>query len=1110
MRAGRPEVEISLRIISLLMFVALVAGSAAVTQVVTAQDPAPVPRTEQSDDKALSVGRELERPLAGGETHSFNIKLSEGQFVEVLVDQRGIDVLLRLYSPENKLIAEIDSPNSSQGRETVFGLADRDGSYRLEVTSLSKEVPAGRYAIEIATLRTANAQDKQRLEAQSAYIEAQRLRAQPNAAAQRDAIQKLENALPLWRASDEKLREAHSLSLIASTQRRLGQPNNALDYWNRTLQLVRSLGDKREEATTLNNIAIVLGETGDPGKAVANYLGVLALWREIGDRYAEARVQNNLGLAYNAQGEPRKSLEHLNQSLLVWNRVGNAKQAAVTTHNIGGVYEVLADMQQALDHYQKALNSFRSLNDSTNQAIELNSIGAIHLALGEPQKALDYYDQALALWRVIGNKQQEAVTVTSTGLAFAKLGQGAKALERYEAALKIQQDVRDRRWEAFTLEKLGDLYASQSELPKALASYEQALQLRKTLGDRWGEASVLNSTGTAQEKMNAPDKAFEYHKQALALFDAIGDKRGQARAIYGIARAERDRGNLDDARKQIELALAKVEATRSDVSSQNLRTTYLATVENYYEFYIDLLMQFHKARPTEGFDGLALGLSERARARSLLDRLAESHVEVERGVDQALLEKQRLLAEQLNAKAQRRVQLFSQKGGDAQLTALNKELNDLESQYDQVQAAIRKASPQYAALTQPQPLGSKEIQKQLDPDTVLLEYSLGDERSYVWAVTTNSVKVFELPKRAEIEPAAKRLYQALTARSVSNSLETPGERQQRIAAADVELSEVNAELSRMILLPLIDDLSAGRVVVVASGALQYVPFAALSVRRTNDRRRASYRPLILEHVVVNLPSASALAVQRTGLAGRKPAPRGVAVIADPVFSVTDPRIKSAAKQSSSTAETRIIEHVADKSTGRLNIRRLPFTRQEAEQILAVAPRNGNLKALDFKADREIATGGELSNYRYVHFATHGYIDSERADYSAVVLSMVNEAGEPEDGFLRVHDIYNLKLPAELVVLSACETGLGREYKGEGLVGLTQGFMYAGARRVTVSLWNVNDQATADLMARFYRGMLREKKSPADALRTAQVEMMQLTKWRSPYFWAAFVMEGEWR
>jgi CHAT domain-containing protein len=241
----------------------------------------------------------------------------------------------------------------------------------------------------------------------------------------------------------------------------------------------------------------------------------------------------------------------------------------------------------------------------------------------------------------------------------------------------------------------------------------------------------------------------------------------------------------------------------------------------------------------------------------------------------------------------------------------------------------------------------------------------------------------------------------------------------------------------------------------------------------------------------------------------------VAVIADPVFSAADERLGVHAKTGAvkqvpgdGSADTRLIEHLADDSG--LIIRRLKFTRQEADQILAEAPRAKNFKAVDFKANRAMATGGELSKYRYVHFATHGYIDSDRPDLSAIVLSLVDEEGKPEDGFLRAHDIYNLNLPAEVVVLSACETGLGKQIKGEGLVGLTQGFMYAGARRVVVSLWNVNDKATAELMARFYRGMLRENKTPAAALRTAQLEMSQQGKWRSPYYWAAFVLQGEWK
>jgi CHAT domain-containing protein len=329
-----------------------------------------------------------------------------------------------------------------------------------------------------------------------------------------------------------------------------------------------------------------------------------------------------------------------------------------------------------------------------------------------------------------------------------------------------------------------------------------------------------------------------------------------------------------------------------------------------------------------------------------------------------------------------------------------------------------------------------------------------------------------------------------------------------VARTDAQLLAAIEGLSRMILGPLGPELAAERLVVVADGALQYVPFSALSVGN-------SYRPVIQDREVISLPSASALAVQREGLRNRAPAPNAVAVIADPVFSPTDERVGAQAKpgavkqsQAETTANARSIEHLSGDSG--LLIRRLKFTRQEADQILAEAPRAKTLRAVDFKASRATATGGELNTYRYVHFATHGFIDSERPGLSAIVLSLVDAEGKPQDGFLRAHEIYNLNLPAELVVLSACETGLGREIKGEGLVGLTQGFMYAGARRVVVSLWNVNDKATAELMARFYRGMLRENKTPAAALRGAQMEMARQRQWQSPYYWAAFTLQGEWR
>ena len=341
-------------------------------------------------------------------------------------------------------------------------------------------------------------------------------------------------------------------------------------------------------------------------------------------------------------------------------------------------------------------------------------------------------------------------------------------------------------------------------------------------------------------------------------------------------------------------------------------------------------------------------------------------------------------------------------------------------------------------------------------------------------------------------------------------------------------------LSRTLLAPVAAQLGNKRLVIVADGALQYIPFAMLPEPETGRqgeretgraRNPQSAMPLVVNHEVVSLPSASALAVQRAELTGRQPAPKMLAVIADPVFDRTDARFKTLAPAASDKEQAptiafndaRSIEHLAEKSadkagvtTRRLVIPRLPFTRQEATRLLALAPKSSSFGAIDFEANRLNVLKGDLSQYRYVHFATHGVMDSERPGLSSLVLSMVDAEGKPQDGFLRANDIYNLKLPAELVVLSACQTGLGKEIKGEGLVGLTRGFMYAGAARVVVSLWSVNDKATADLMTKFYEKMLKQEERPAAALRAAQVEMWKQKQWQSPYYWAEFTLQGEWR
>jgi CHAT domain-containing protein len=373
----------------------------------------------------------------------------------------------------------------------------------------------------------------------------------------------------------------------------------------------------------------------------------------------------------------------------------------------------------------------------------------------------------------------------------------------------------------------------------------------------------------------------------------------------------------------------------------------------------------------------------------------------------------------------------------------------------------------------------------LDENTLLLEYALGEQKSFVWAVTPDSVKAFELPGRAAIEQEAKQFYQLVTA---------PGPSSPQAAA----------NLSRMLLQPLAGELKQKRLVIVADSVLQYLPFSALTLSEDG-------RPLIVDHEIVTLPSASVLGVLREEFEHRRPAGKLLAVLADPVFSADDPRLAQATKTpepANHASATDVQRSAAESGLGGLV--RLRFSRQEAEEIARLAGDKRSLKALDFSASRSLVTGSNLADYRIVHFATHGLINNQNPNLSGIVLSLVDGQGRPQNGFLRLYDIYNLKLDADLVVLSACQTALGKEIKGEGLIGLTRGFMYAGAPRVVASLWRIDDRATADIMKRFYASMLKDGLRPAAALRAAQISMSQDKRWHSPHYWAAFTLQGDWR
>src|SRR6266545_3759216 len=767
--------------------------------------------------------------------------------------------------------------------------------------------------------------------------------------------------------------------------------------------------------------------------------------------------------------------------------------------------------RKSIEKYEEALGLYRRAGDSRGEAETLNSIGLAHHSLGEKQKALDKYNEVLPVLRAIGDRGGEATVLNNIGTVYLSLGETQKALDKFNEALPILRAVNDRNMEATTLNNIGLAYISLGEKQKALDKYNEVLPIERAIGNRDMEAGTLNSIGAVYQSLGEMQKALDKFNEALPLSQAVGVHNGEADTLLGIARVEQKRGNLTQARQTIEQAVGLIESLRTNIASQELRASYFASRQEFFETYIDVLMQMHKQNQAEALDTAALAISERARARSLLELLKESRADIRQGVDGSLLERERSLQQRLNARAAAQISLLNRKHTPEQADAAAKEIAAITDEYDEVKAQIRARSPRYAALTQPQPLDLTEIQQQaLDEDTLLLEYALGEKRSYLWLVSQRSIDSYELPPRAEIEAAARRVYELGATRPKRGTPPDP----QFIAQAKT--------LSGMLLSPAAAQLGAKRLVVVVPGALSYLPFAALPSPEDKKRPAGDYEPLIAKHELVSVPSASVLSIIRRETAGRQQATKSVAVLADPVFEASDPRLAEA-KNGNSSGETPAAP-VADAelseltrairtmnfSDARAGFTRLAFSRQEAEGIITLTPKGTGLKATDFNASRDLAMSRELSQDRILHFATHGMLNSERPELSELVFSLIDRQRKPQDGFLRLYEIYNLQLNADLIVLSACETGLGKEIKGEGLIGLTRGFMYSGAPRVVASLWNVDDLATAELMKLFYQRMLKDGLQAGAALRAAQLEMSGQKRWASPYFWAGFVLHGEWK
>lgn len=756
----------------------------------------------------------------------------------------------------------------------------------------------------------------------------------------------------------------------------------------------------------------------------------------------------------------------------------------------------------------------RILPNSNELATSLNNLGLLYYARGDLAQAENYLRQGLAIWeKVVPGSLYVARGLNNLGSNALEADDFPEAEKDFEQAFAIRQKLAPGTPDlADDLNNLGVLALKRGDFSRAKDLGRRSLAIiEKLLPDSLKFSDSLESLGEVAQAEGELDEAEAYYRRSLAIREKVApDTILQAEVLARLALIIKKKGDLEAAGQLFEKALNVLEAQIARMGgTQETHSGYRARHLQYYQSYVDLLMLNHQPE-------LAFHVVERSRARSLMEMLSEAHADVHAGVDPELLRRESSLKHQITEQSNWQIQMLMDNSPESKLAPIRKELDETITKYRELEGQIRTSNPAYAALTHPQPLTVAEVQRQLlDEDTLLLEYSLGEERSYVWTVSQTHVASYELAKRSEIEDAAQRLYQILTARNQELAGETRPQRDARLADSDKAYGEAAADLSRLVLGPLAGELRHKRLLVVSDGALQYIPFALLPVASPSET------PLVAEHEIVNLPSASVLAVLRSDGRAHFKHPKMLAVLADPVFSEEDERVRTLAGSVQKTPRnaavlpsgdelTRAVKDVKFRSDGRSYLPRLPFTQREARAIMTTIPAGQGMVALGFDANRDQATSRELANYGVVHIATHGLLDNSHPELSGLVFSLLNRNRKPQNGFVEMQDIYNLNLPVHLVVLSACETGLGMNIRGEGLVGLTRGFMYAGASRVLASLWSVDDVATSELMRRFYDAMFRKHMPPSAALREAQLDMLQEERWRSPYYWAGFVLQGEWK
>lgn len=1068
----------------------------------------------------LPIGETLGMAVKSGARHIYAIALKQKQVIQIEVMEKGADVSVELYSQTGvRPLAKVDF-GEGYDREMLTFIADRTGTYRVIIRS--KERPAGgSYSLTGQVSLSASTADTETIEAEKLLSEGQTLSRESDEEATDKAATKLESALSIWKRLGLEYWECFTEVELGDVYENQDEDDKAMGLYEQALVISRKIGDKNDEGMVLNNI----GTLAAPSDALKALEQAALLFRSVGNKKGEALTFHNIGNVYNANSQNQKAIEYFERALALRREIGERKDEAYTLSQMGGLYSVIGKQAKAIEMFNAALPILLEVKDRSGQAYTLNFMGRAYDSLGERQKALDYYKRSLALMKLIGDRRgaagllhnigreygvleekresldylgqalvifreigdlnAEATTLSGIGRTYYQLGDNKNAMEFYEQALALAKKINDRGVQALTMNYLGVVYDATGDKAKALTYYNDALAMSRLLGHRDNEAATLNNAAKIYSGLGDDQKALRTFIEAIAISREIGDKTIESSALSGLMTLYMAMGKDDFAVSFGKQSVIRQQELRSAIRTLDPATqkTYLLSVSDTYRQLADLLIK--DGRLSEAHQILNVFKDQQQYDVYQTDRVPQAAISLSNSEQEFLAQQLRTIAEVGKSDTEisdARLKLNTKQPNGPQSEQIKQFEQDKEKKIGDVMAALGSAEAADLARVDrvPETAEAQDVLRRLKAETgqepVMIYTLAGDTNFRVLIIGPDKIASASFPiGAAKLDEVTSRFYRQLTQTDKQTG-------RPKTSAGDIQ--KTGKELYDIVFAPLAArlielDLRPEVLMWSLDGSLRYLPVAALYDGRQYLAER--YRNIVFT---------------------RDNSARMLAPVS-PVWTGTG--------FYNSKAYSLPVRSPVDGKMKLVGFDGLKNARTETETIFGVSPKHGII-AGDLMANERFTKDSLLKalklNRPLVHIASHFKFEPGDASASFLLLG---------DGTkLTLEDIKNapddLFKGVQLLTLSACETGVQRERESDGreIDGFAEVAQRKGASAVIASLWQVDDESTSQLMTSFYRTRQSEKLTKVEALQKAQLSLLRGKLFSHPYYWAPFILIGNWR